>query len=117
MREQRLAKKRYHLDRNDEAVMKKWSVVAAIASVVLLSASYRHFTKDADALWNVVHDSCTKQQQDHGKPRPCTVVNLPAGWAVLKDQEGETEFLLIPTNRVTGIDGPQILADHTHNYW
>ena len=52
-----------------------------------------------------------------GKPAPCMKVDLPGGYAVLKDIRGETELLLIPTQRVSGIEDPQILAANAPNYW
>ena len=40
-----------------------------------------------------------------------------AGSAVLKDLVGETQFLLIPTARSSGIDDPAILAPTAPNYF
>ena len=39
------------------------------------------------------------------------------GWAVLKDRRGKTQFLLIPTARVTGIEDPAVLAPDAPNWW
>ena len=56
------------------------------------------------------------QQQFHS-PKPCVLVDLAAGYVVLKDREGDTQFLLMPTARITGIESPSILAADAPNYW
>lgn len=76
---------------------------------------------DPDALWNIVHGQCVPDQQQHGDPRPCAEVALTGGvergYAVLKDRNGATQFLLIPTARVTGIESPALLASDAPNYF
>jgi CDP-diacylglycerol pyrophosphatase len=72
---------------------------------------------DPDILWKIVHGRCVPDQTDHSDPAPCTSVDLAGGWAVLKDSNGNTQFLLIPTARVTGVEDPSILSAHAPNYW
>lgn len=45
------------------------------------------------------------------------MVDLVGGYAVLKDIVGNTQFLLIPTIRVSGIESPQVLEPDAPNYW
>ena len=63
---------------------------------------------DPNALWNIVNGQCVPDQSNNGDPAPCALVDLdggePRGYAVLKDLVGATQFLLIPTERVTGIE-------------
>lgn len=70
-----------------------------------------------DALWHIVHDQCVPDQQANGAPAPCALVDLADGYAVLKDIAGATQFLLIPTARITGIEDPAILAPIAPNYF
>jgi CDP-diacylglycerol pyrophosphatase len=76
---------------------------------------------DPDALWTIVHDRCVPDQQQYGDPAPCAWVNLSGGkqdgYAVLKDIAGTTQYLLIPTSRITGIESPAILAPDATNYF
>lgn len=72
---------------------------------------------DPNALWNIVHGRCVPDQTAHNEPAPCAHVDLGGGFAVLKDIVGATQYLLIPTARVTGIEDPQILAADAPNYW
>ena len=44
-------------------------------------------------------------------------VELATGYVVLKDRVGDTQFLLMPTARITGIESPAILAADAPNYW
>jgi CDP-diacylglycerol pyrophosphatase len=72
---------------------------------------------DPSALWHIVHDRCVPNQQALHDPAPCTQVDLEHGYAVLKDIVGDTQFLLIPTARVGGIEDKAILAPDAPNYW
>ena len=67
-----------------------------------------------DALWGLVHDECVPEQLHSHDPRPCVEVDLrdgvEKGFAVLKDMRGATQFLLIPTARVPGIESPARLG-------
>jgi len=70
-----------------------------------------------NALWHIVHELCTPDMKTSGSPAPCVTVDLKAGYAVLKDIQGKTHYLLIPTARVTGIESPMLLAPGSPNYW
>jgi CDP-diacylglycerol pyrophosphatase len=70
-----------------------------------------------DALWQIVHDRCVPDQQANDQPAPCALVELNRGYAVLKDIVGATQFLLIPTAKITGIEDPAILSPMAPNYF
>jgi CDP-diacylglycerol pyrophosphatase len=76
---------------------------------------------DPNALWNIVHGQCVPNEQQHGDPKPCALVDLKrgvaGGYAVLKDIKGATQFLLISTRRITGIESSALLAPHAANYF
>jgi CDP-diacylglycerol pyrophosphatase len=69
-----------------------------------------------DALWNIVSTQCVPDQAQHGDPNPCASVDLKDGYVILKDIRGRTQYLLIPTDRVIGIESPYLLAPGTPNY-
>lgn len=52
-----------------------------------------------------------------GRPGQCTSVNLPEHYAILKDISGISQHLLIPTERVTGIESPSVLEPNAPEYW
>jgi CDP-diacylglycerol pyrophosphatase len=70
-----------------------------------------------DALWNIVSDQCVPDQVQHGDPKPCASVDLKDGYVILKDIRGRTQYLLIPTDRVTGIESPYLLTPGAPNYF
>ena len=76
---------------------------------------------DPDALWKIVHGRCVPDQQANNDPKPCAALDLTGGeaggHAILKDINGATQFLLIPTRRLTGIESPEILAADAPNYF
>ncbi len=74
---------------------------------------------DPDFLWKTVHERCVPDQRMNNDPEPCVAVNLaggePRGHVVLKDQEGATQFLIIPTARRNGIESREILSANAPN--
>jgi len=68
-----------------------------------------------------VHNACVPDQLRRHDPAPCVQVDLrdgiETGFAVLKDIRGNTQFLLIPTVRISGIENAVILAPNAPNYF
>jgi CDP-diacylglycerol pyrophosphatase len=93
----------------------RWLAVAACLFMVAVAspAGAAH----PNALWRVVHDLCVVDMKLRGRPAPCLKVDRRAGFAVLKDLRGQTQVLLIPTARVSGIESPKLLAPGSVNYW
>ena len=89
-----------------------WLLAALIACAVP-----RQVTADSNALWHIVSEQCVLDQKMNQTPRPCAEVDLAGGFAVLKDLVGNTQFLLIPTTQVIGIESPKILAPKSPNYF
>ncbi|HUN40157.1 MAG TPA: CDP-diacylglycerol diphosphatase [Acetobacteraceae bacterium] len=87
-----------------------WLILASGISLTAHAAN-------PSALWHVVHDRCVPDEQMHDDPAPCRAVDIGAGYAVLKDIVGNTQYLLIPTARVGGIEDKAILAPYAPNYF
>lgn len=85
--------------------------------LLLLGVGPTARASDPSALWHVVHDRCVPDEQQNHDPSPCTQVDIAQGYVVLKDYDGSTQFLLIPTARVSGIEDKAILAPDAPNYW
>ena len=96
-------------------------VVAALAVALVVLGAIGARAANPNALWEIVHGQCVPDQQRHDDPAPCARVALPGGvargYAVLKDRVGATQFLLIPTARVSGIESPELLAPDAPNYF
>ena len=88
------------------------AVIGAFLPIVFLGAA-----TDPDILWKIVHNRCVVDETKFGHAAPCAVVDLRAGYAILKDIVGQTQYLLIPTTRIAGIESPAVLAPATPNYF
>lgn len=107
------------------SVTKKFYLSAAVISVcaglLILAAGAAQKNSARDALWQIVHNDCVPNQTLHQDPSLCTRVDLSAGvdrgFAILKDLRGASQFLLIPTAPISGIESPAILAPDAENYF
>jgi CDP-diacylglycerol pyrophosphatase len=84
---------------------------AVLAGCASLSGS------NPNALWEIVGGQCVPSEKANGTPGNCTAVDLARHYAILKDIFGNTQYLLIPTDRIGGIESPQILAPDAQDYW
>ncbi|MGA2636703.1 CDP-diacylglycerol diphosphatase [Methylocella sp.] len=98
-----------------------FAAFAALAGVVSLAALGVGAAVDENALWKIVHGLCVVDEMHLHSPAPCVAVDLKSGEedgsAVLKDLVGKTQFLLIPTRRLAGIEDPLIGTGALPNYW
>jgi CDP-diacylglycerol pyrophosphatase len=97
-------------------------LVAVAICAGLMAAMNPHVAlADRSALWTITHDKCVPDQESHQNPAPCETVDLKGGeqqgYVILKDIRGATQFLLIPTRRISGIESPEILTPDLPNYW
>lgn len=102
-------------------IVRSIATAAALAAVPLLWPTDASRAFDPSALWKLVHGQCVPNQEQHGDPKPCVAVDLKGGvahgYAVLKDANGPTQYLLIPTARIVGIEGPELQAPDAPNYF
>ncbi|HEX3919219.1 MAG TPA: CDP-diacylglycerol diphosphatase [Caulobacteraceae bacterium] len=88
--------------------------LAAVFAFAALAAASPALA-DPEALWKIVHDICVA-----GKPydpKLCLDVDAARGDTVIKDRDGATQLLLIPSTRATGIESAAVLAPDAPNYW
>jgi CDP-diacylglycerol pyrophosphatase len=89
----------------------------AVALGLMALAAPLSACADPNALWNIVHGQCARNEAAKGDPSPCLAADLAAGYAVLKDRSGATQVLVIPTDKVTGIEDAAVLAPAAPNYF
>lgn len=86
-----------------------------------LGAGGRGPALDPNALWTIVDGYCVPNEQQYGNPAPCDAVDLTQGvergYAIIKDPFGPTQYLLIPTRRITGIEDAALLEPDAVNYF
>lgn len=92
-------------------------VSTALFAVLAASGALAARASDPSALWHIVHGRCVPHFEQDNTAQPCELVDPGGGYAILKDLVGATQFLLIPTARVSGIEDPAILAPGSPNYW
>lgn len=92
-----------------------------LAAVFVIAATSIWQITHADALWRIVHGSCVPDMQLNRAASPCVSVDLSRGVAdgvaVLKDVKGSTQYLIIPTRKITGIESNAILEPAAVNYF
>ncbi|MGH7042799.1 MAG: CDP-diacylglycerol diphosphatase [Acetobacteraceae bacterium] len=93
-----------------------WPLLILVLAALGLGAA-RAADSDPNVLWRIVHDRCVPDMAHFHTPLPCVAVHPRAGYALLKDRNGTTQVLLIPTARVTGIEDPAVRAPASPNYF
>jgi CDP-diacylglycerol pyrophosphatase len=97
------------------------ATTCACVFFLFLPAGEAQTELSSNALWEVVHNICVPGQAQHHDPRPCIRVDLKGGtengFAILRDPRGGTQFLLIPTTRISGIESPIVRGPNAPNYF
>jgi CDP-diacylglycerol pyrophosphatase len=100
---------------------RQWLAGGAVAGALAVAVFGVARAADPDALWKIVHGLCVPHKVEADNPAPCAAVGLAGGeetgYAVLKDLIGKTQFLLIPTRRIPGIEDPLVGTAALPNYW
>jgi CDP-diacylglycerol pyrophosphatase len=100
--------------------IKCWTLAAGLASAAVAAPAAAR-AADPSALWHIVSGQCVPHVEKDHDPSPCSLVDLSdgvdRGYAILKDIVGATQFLLIPTLRVGGIEAFSLLDPDAPNYW
>ncbi len=93
-------------------------IVVLLIAVVALAAGgfYWLHSGNPDALRHITFAQCIPGQQQHHNPAPCKEADLRAGYVLLKDKNGPLQYLLMPTQRVNGIESPLLLQPTTPDY-
>ena len=97
------------------------TAIIVCAPLLLFAADTSQRELPPNTLWEVVHNVCVPGQSEHHDPMPCLQVNLSGGiengFAILRDPRGGTQFLLVPTTRISGIESPIVRGPNATNYF
>lgn len=91
-------------------------MIRRLLVLALLLLPFSVGAADPDALWKIVDGKCAPEARAGAEPKPCALVDLARGAAILKDIASEKpyHYLAIPIARRTGIEDPALLdGDHT----
>jgi CDP-diacylglycerol pyrophosphatase len=104
----------------DESPMKsliRRTVLPIAAGIAIALGACATHPGNPNALWNIVSKQCVPQAQDPAAHNACAYVDPTHGYAVLKDINGVGQHLLIPTEKISGIESPLIGQPGQPNYW
>ncbi|CAN7603499.1 CDP-diacylglycerol diphosphatase [Trinickia sp. LjRoot230] len=87
------------------------ALAASITGCTTLAAA------DPNALWQIAHFDCVPAARTSSRTGVCASVDLAHHYVVLKDRGGIAQHLLIPTDRISGVESPALLAPDAENYW
>ncbi|NIY48184.1 CDP-diacylglycerol diphosphatase [Cedecea colo] len=79
-----------------------------IVLLVVVTAWLLSIRANSDALWRIISEQCVPNQQQRHDPAPCLTVNLDKRFVVFKDAKGPLHTLVMPTEKITGIEDPEI---------
>jgi CDP-diacylglycerol pyrophosphatase len=96
---------------------KRGAIGAAALAVVFAPILLLGAATDPNILWKIVNGRCVPDQRHLGSPLPCSLVDLTGGYAILKDIVGRTQYLLIPTKKLGGIESADLLTSASPNYF
>jgi CDP-diacylglycerol pyrophosphatase len=95
----------------------RWALSLLTILFVGLGAAPSAYAADPDALWKIVSEKCVPKAAAVASPAPCRLVDLTRHYAALKDLVGVAQYLVIPTDRITGIESPVLEDPASPNYW
>lgn len=85
--------------------------------LVAISPRFAGAVENPDKLASIVRDQCVVNYAQRGTADPCIAVNTRDGYAILKDRRGASQFLLIATAPVMGVEDPSLLEAGAPPYW
>ncbi|MDR0806768.1 MAG: CDP-diacylglycerol diphosphatase [Enterobacteriaceae bacterium] len=93
-----------------------------IVILVILSGYWAWVFSHSDDLWNIISQQCISQQQlNQIQIIPCLNSELSSdasrGFVIFKDRKGPLHFLLIPTERIKGVEDKRLLNPDTPDYF
>jgi len=98
-------------------------ILASLAQEVVADGPLREpdGSKDRNALWKRVGRVCTPSTTPGvHPPSPCIEVpgdGAHGGYVILKDQMGRYQYLVIPLDRISGVEDPALQTEHVPNYF
>jgi len=99
--------------------MKRGTVFTLIGGLLCVAAlaGALKWRGNPDVLWQIVSRQCVPDQNQHQNPSPCLKVDPDKGFVLLKDLNGPYQDLLIPTDKVTGIEDIALTRDLLPHYF
>lgn len=88
---------------------------------ILLLVLSNSVSASPNALWRVVNNLCVFNARHFSSALPCESVNLAdgpkEGYAIVRDFKHPSHFLLVPTQKISGIESPVLLKRSAPDYF
>jgi CDP-diacylglycerol pyrophosphatase len=72
---------------------------------------------DRGDLWRVVHNLCAPMDRIAGVPLPCLKLDRDKGVAVVRAPYDVTRIIVVPTQKIAGVESPVLLRGDAPNLW
>jgi CDP-diacylglycerol pyrophosphatase len=95
--------------------MKNFKYVAPLLLPLLLSQHANGANRDI--LWSKVNQQCVPNYLVGDIYRPCSLVNIDSRYVVYKVDNDKYQYLLLPTDKISGIEDEQLLSDKARKYF
>lgn len=93
----------------------RWAMLLVLAASA--NALGRDKVRDPDALWRIVSTDCNAQSVKRATDCVAVWPEPMRRSAILKDHHGRYQYLLVPLQRITGIEDPQVMRPGMPNYF
>lgn len=100
--------------------MKNKLKILVISLAILLIAALVWFfygRGNPNALWQIVSEQCVPNQKQNNLPKPCIKIDLEESYALFKDSKGPYHDLVIPTQKISGIESPLLQSESLTSYF
>ena len=100
-------------------MMKKILLLPTVLLVIFMVAIviWSLFARgNSAALWQIINLQCLPNQQQNGTPAPCLKVDLSERYLLFKDQKGPYHYLIMPTDKISGIESPVLQTTPVRPY-
>lgn len=72
---------------------------------------------DRNILWNKIHLQCVQNYLDKDVYAPCALVDLDKNYTIYKVDGEKYPYLLLPVQKISGIEDAQLLSSGALNYF
>ena len=97
--------------------MKKTLPIALITIAAMGAIGWFALRPNPDALLSIMTTTCFGSPAHPRPSPPCVKTDQTKGYVILKDRKGSRHYLLLPIQRLPGIESSVLLADNVPNFF
>lgn len=88
-----------------------------IFAVIIIAAILWWKSTYGDKLWRIVSQQCVPNQLHNNNPAPCSKVDRANHYVLFTDSKGPYHELFMPTDKISGIESPELLKANSLPYF